>query len=125
MNQRLFISSDGLLDNFENLGSDLISRKLVWRGFVHVDLARFVGESFAGDISENSVLNLKYFLNILRRKNYKNLVWRLLVLDSEDGNFLGSFLFSGVKRSLGILIFLPRGGERGFAVKFVVVETWT
>jgi hypothetical protein len=125
LNQRLFISSDGLLDNFENLSSDLISRKLVWCGFVHVDLARFVGESFAGDISENSVLNLKYSLKISRRKKYTNLVWRLLVLDSEDGNFLGSFLLSGVERSLGILVFLPRSGKRGFAVKFVVVETWT
>ena len=54
----------------------------------------------------------------------KNLVWRLLVFDSKDGNFFGSFLLRGVKRSLGILVFLPGGGERGFTVESVVVETW-
>ena len=51
------------------------------------------------------------------------LVWRCLVLDREDRDLLGSFLFSSVEGALGIFVFLPGGGERSFAVESIVVET--
>ena len=54
----LFISSNGLFDDFENLGSDLVGGKLVGSGFVHVDFAGFVGQSFASNVTQDSVLHL-------------------------------------------------------------------